>query len=144
MVDPASVSYNEFMPMRETLAEAGRIYRKIPYGPLLDVFLLDMRSYRTPYGEDGARAAILGPTQVSWLKRELVSSQATWKIIAADLPIGVVSGDAIAQGDGTRAGAKSRSPIFSPSSSMPASAIRFGSPPTCTTPSVRPQHVSRL
>ena len=70
MVDPASVSYNEFMPMRETLAEAGRIYRKIPYGPLLDVFLLDMRSYRTPYGEDGARAAILGPTQVSWHKRE--------------------------------------------------------------------------
>ncbi len=27
-------------------AEPGRIYRKIPYGPLLDVFLLDMRSYR--------------------------------------------------------------------------------------------------
>src|SRR6516164_720710 len=47
-------AFHEFMPMRETLAEAGRIYRKIPYGPLLDVFLLDMRSYRTPYGEDGA------------------------------------------------------------------------------------------
>ena len=97
-------AFHEFMPMRETLAEAGRIYRKIPYGPLLDVFLLDMRSYRTPYGEDGAPAAILGPTQVSWLKRELMSSQATWKIIAADLPIGVVSGDAIAQGDGTPRG----------------------------------------
>ena len=46
-------AFHEFMPMRETLAEAGRIYRKISYGPLLDVFLLDMRSYRTPYGEDG-------------------------------------------------------------------------------------------
>jgi len=97
-------AFHEFMPMRETLAEAGRIYRKIPYGPLLDVFLLDMRSYRTPYGEDGAAAAILGPTQMSWLKRELMSSQATWKIIAADLPIGVVSSDAIAQGDGSPCG----------------------------------------
>src|SRR6516165_5735568 len=70
----------------------------------LAVFLLDMRSYRTRYGEDGAAAAILGPTQTSWLKRELMSSQATWKVIAADLPIGVVSGDAIAQGDGSPRG----------------------------------------
>src|SRR5262249_39548679 len=45
-----------------------------------------------------------GADAVSWLKRELMSSQATWKIIAADLPIGVVSGDAIAQGDGTPRG----------------------------------------
>ena len=43
-------AFHEFMPMRQTLAEAGRIYRKIPYGPLLDVFMLDMRSYRTPIG----------------------------------------------------------------------------------------------
>jgi alkaline phosphatase D len=97
-------AFHEFMPMRETLAEAGRIYRKVSYGPLLDIFLLDMRSYRTVYGEDGSAAAILGPTQMSWLKRELMSSQATWKIIAADLPLGVVSGDAIAQGDGAPRG----------------------------------------
>jgi alkaline phosphatase D len=59
-----------------------------------------MRSYRTPLRVDGAAAAILGATQLSWLKRELARSQATWKVIAADLPIGVVSGDAIAQGNG--------------------------------------------
>jgi alkaline phosphatase D len=41
---------------------------------------------------------------MSWLKRELMSSQASWKIIAADLPLGVVSGDAIAQGDGAPRG----------------------------------------
>ena len=93
-------AFHEFMPIRQTQAEAGRVYRKIPYGPLLDVFLLDMRSYRSAVGEDGAAAAILGPTQMSWLRRELMNSHATWKIIAADLPIGVVSGDAVAQGDG--------------------------------------------
>lgn len=31
---------------------AGRIYRKISYGPLLDVFMLDMRSYRGPNAEN--------------------------------------------------------------------------------------------
>jgi alkaline phosphatase D len=100
----AGRAFHEFMPMRETLAETGRIYRKIPYGPVLDVFMLDMRSYRTTVSADGAWAAILGPTQLAWLKRELVSSQATWKVIAADLPIGVVSGDAVAQGDGAPRG----------------------------------------
>jgi alkaline phosphatase D len=97
-------AFHEFMPLRQTPAEAGRIYRKVPYGPLLDIFLLDMRSYRTPVPENGAFAAILGPTQVAWLKRELVSSSATWKVIAADLPLGVVSGDAVAQGDGPARG----------------------------------------
>ena len=93
-------AFHEFMPMRETPAEAGRVYRKIAYGPLLDVFMLDMRSYRTSVGSDGAAAAILGPTQIAWLKRELMGSQATWKVIAADLPIGVISSDAVALGDG--------------------------------------------
>jgi alkaline phosphatase D len=101
------------MPMRETQAEAGRVYRKISYGPMLDVFMLDMRSYRGPNGEGkedsyGPSAYFLGPQQMAWLKRELLNSRATWKVIAADMPIGllvVYDGDrkwgveAIAQGD---------------------------------------------
>jgi alkaline phosphatase D len=96
-------AFHEYMPMRETQAEAGRVYRRIPYGPLLDVFMLDMRSYRTSLA-DGEESAILGATQLAWLKRELMGSRATWKVIAADLPIGVVSRDAIAQGDGAPQG----------------------------------------
>ena len=98
-------AFCEYMPMRQTQSDMGRIYRKISYGPLLDIFLLDMRSYRG--GNDHAQDAtlnpecqILGPAQVAWLKRELSASNATWKIIAADLPISVVSHDAVAQGDG--------------------------------------------
>jgi alkaline phosphatase D len=98
-------AFREFMPMRESPAEAGRIYRRIPYGPLLDVFLLDMRSYRGPNGRQhettaGPDTHLLGPAQLAWLKHGLMTSQATWKVIAADLPLGLVSGDAIAQGDG--------------------------------------------
>jgi alkaline phosphatase D len=98
-------AFHEFTPMRSFAAERGRIYRKIGYGPLLDVFLLDMRSYRGPNGEGrqesyGPAAHFLGPAQVAWLKRELAASRATWKVISADLPIGVMSYDAAAQGDG--------------------------------------------
>jgi alkaline phosphatase D len=100
LVARGSRAFHEFMPMRETQAEAGRVYRRLPYGPLLDIFMLDMRSYRQANTENGARADILGVTQLAWLKRELMRSQATWKVIAADLPIGVVSDDAVALGDG--------------------------------------------
>ena len=98
-------AFCEYMPMRQTQADIGRIYRKISYGPLLDIFLLDMRSYRGPndHGKDATfnpACQILGPEQTQWLKRELAASNATWKVIAADLPISIVSSDAVAQGDG--------------------------------------------
>lgn len=87
-------AFHEFLPLRETMAEPGRIYRKIQYGPLLDVFMLDMRSYRGPDGHSDRILRpddyLLGPEQVAWLKRELAASQATWKVIAADSPIGYV------------------------------------------------------
>jgi alkaline phosphatase D len=91
-------AFHEFMPIRPHAAEAGRVYRRIGYGPLLDVFMIDMRSYRTGRHADDSR--ILGATQLAWLKRELAHSRATWKVIAADLPIGLFSEDAIAGGDG--------------------------------------------
>ena len=118
----ASRAFHEYMPMRFTQAEPGRVYRKISYGPLLDIFMLDMRSYRGPNGEGleesyGPAAYFLGPTQMAWLKRELMTSQATWKVIAADMPIGLVvvydtdrkwGVEAIAQGDGPAARPRAR------------------------------------
>jgi alkaline phosphatase D len=48
---------------------------------------------------------------MAWLKRELMSSQATWKVIAADMPIGLIvtydegrGVEAVAQGDGPARG----------------------------------------
>ena len=110
----ASRAFHEYMPIRPSAVEAGRIYRKISYGPLLDLFMLDMRSYRGPNGEGmeetyGPSAHILGPQQVAWLKRELVNSRATWKVIATDMSIGLIitydndrkwGVEAVAQGDG--------------------------------------------
>ena len=103
LVARARRAFHEFMPIRPQPAQAGRVYRKIGYGPLLDVFLIDMRSYRDSTWnkrDDPGDAFILGATQLQWLKRELAASDATWKVIAADLPIGLISEDAVALGDG--------------------------------------------
>jgi alkaline phosphatase D len=98
-------AFHEYTPTREFAAERGRIYRRIAYGPHLDVFMLDLRSYRGPNSDGrqdtyGPAAHFLGPAQVAWLKRALAASRASWKVIAADLPIGLMSYDAAAQGDG--------------------------------------------
>jgi alkaline phosphatase D len=103
LVERARRAFHEFMPIRAIPEEAGRVYRKIAYGPLLDVFLIDMRSYRDSTWnkrDNRGDTFILGPVQLAWLKRELAASNATWKVIAADLPIGLISEDAIALGDG--------------------------------------------
>lgn len=98
-------AFREYMPVREPQMGGDRAYRRIAYGPLLDVFLIDMRSYRgaNDAHHDGGAAApmdLLGRTQLAWLKRELSRSRALWKVIAAGLPLGLVSHDAVAQGDG--------------------------------------------
>ena len=103
LVARARRAFFEFMPIRDIPERAGRIYRRIGYGPLLDVFMIDMRSYRDSTwnkGSDESDTFILGPAQLAWLKRELAASRAVWKVIAADLPIGLISLDAIALGDG--------------------------------------------
>lgn len=103
LVARAARAFHEFMPIRKVPTQAGRVYRRIGYGPLLDVFLIDMRSYRDSTWnkrDDRSDTSVLGAVQLAWLKRELAASNATWKIIAADLPIGLISEDAIALGDG--------------------------------------------
>lgn len=84
---------------------AGRIYRKLAYGPLLDVFVLDMRTFKSPNPDaDGATGTVLGEEQLAWLKRELRRSKATWKVIAADLPIGLIVGDGTGAQEGVSNG----------------------------------------
>jgi alkaline phosphatase D len=70
------------------------IYRSIPYGPLVEVFALDMRSYRGANSDNmqtelNDASAFLGSRQVRWLADALAKSKATWKIVAADMPLGL-------------------------------------------------------
>jgi len=92
-------AFLEYSPMRWfTQQESERVYRQIPYGKLLDVFVLDMRSYRTANSFNrqptpGPDTVYMGRAQVEWLKAALAASRATWKVIAADMPLGLNIGD---------------------------------------------------
>jgi alkaline phosphatase D len=94
----AARAFHEMTPIRYTPAEPGRVYRKISYGPMLDVFFIDLRSYRGPNGPDvettlDDTSRIIGAEQLRWLKRELANSRATWKVLACDMPLGVIVWD---------------------------------------------------
>ena len=75
--------------------QPARIYRKISRGPQLDIFCLDMRTFKSPNtdGKEPYATNILGQEQVDWLIREVRNSTATWKVIAADLPLGIIVPD---------------------------------------------------
>jgi alkaline phosphatase D len=110
----AARAFHEYMPICPTPQEAARVYRKVGYGPLLDIFFLDERTYRGPNGDNRQKemspeTAFMGRVQLDWLKRELMASRATWKVIAADMPLSLLvyddaaksqGSEAVAQGDG--------------------------------------------
>ena len=91
-------AFMDYMPVRRHPLDQERLHAVFRYGPLLDVFRIDMRSYRGPntandQTEPGPETAYLGAEQLRWLKQALFASNATWKVIASDLPIGLISGD---------------------------------------------------
>lgn len=93
----AARAFAEWMPLDPTGSPdpVGRVYRRLGYGPQLDVFVLDMRTYRgaNPAARGPAATPILGEAQVRWLLDGLAASRATWKVIAADMPLGLVVRD---------------------------------------------------
>ncbi|MBX2814302.1 MAG: alkaline phosphatase D family protein [Myxococcales bacterium] len=99
LVGRATKAFLEYAPLRlNSSIESERIYRHIPYGPLLDVFVIDLRSYRGPntfnrQPSPGEDTAFMGRAQIQWLKWALLRSKATWKVIAADMPVGLLVGD---------------------------------------------------
>lgn len=109
----ARQAFYEFVPISAPAGGPPRIDRKIAYGPLLDVFLIDLRSYRAANTDnlqtsESAETALMGERQRAWLMQELAASRAVWKVIASDMPIGVVvyddykkktGADSFAQGD---------------------------------------------
>jgi alkaline phosphatase D len=90
LAERAFRAYQEWVPLDPGRAEDGRVYRRMPYGPHVEVFVIDMRTYRDRNGANTAPLErILGEQQARWLVDALASSQATWKVVASDMPIGV-------------------------------------------------------
>jgi alkaline phosphatase D len=103
LAERAQQALFEFLPIRRHATDRNRVYRSFSLGALADIFVVDLRSYRGANSpnlqtEASAATAILGDTQLAWLEQSLRQSRATWKIIACDMPIGVVVNDRIREG----------------------------------------------
>ena len=91
-------AYDEWMPVRldgtATLGDGDRLYRRLRFGQLAEISLLDLRTYRDqqvattpspvpnpdPATGDPDRS-ITGARQLDWLKRSLSPDRPQWKII---------------------------------------------------------------
>lgn len=94
----AMQAFHEYLPTRRHPLEQERIFTSFRYGPSLEVFRIDLRSYRGANEESletslSPQARIVGQRQLAWLMEALAASTATWKVIACDKPLGVVIWD---------------------------------------------------
>ncbi|MEC9482256.1 MAG: alkaline phosphatase D family protein, partial [Halomonas sp.] len=91
-------AFMEYMPVRQWPDAPERLHRRFSYGPDLEIFRLDMRSFRGPNSTNrqpqaDAASDFLGSDQLKWLLEGLRNSTATWKIVASDMPLGLVVKD---------------------------------------------------
>ncbi|HJR57840.1 MAG TPA: alkaline phosphatase D family protein [Vicinamibacterales bacterium] len=91
-------AFLEYQPIAASGDDPDRIHRSVPFGPGVEIFALDLRSYRGPNSGNrqpvlDERSSILGASQLAALKGRLAASRATWKVIASDMPIGLVVRD---------------------------------------------------
>jgi phosphodiesterase/alkaline phosphatase D-like protein len=88
----------EWLPRMSFPKDRHRIYRKLPFGGLADVFMTDQRQYRSG-SNDGLPRHLLGDAQMNWLISSLKSSKATWKIVANEVVIASIDYDGSHNGD---------------------------------------------
>jgi alkaline phosphatase D len=95
LVNEGRDAFFNYSPMYRNLDEKDRIYRSFNWGPNLDVFILDARSYRSPNNLadiPNNNKTMLGSEQLHWLKQSLMDSSAIWKVISSDVPISAPTG----------------------------------------------------
>ncbi|MFJ7177762.1 alkaline phosphatase D family protein [Streptomyces massasporeus] len=87
----AKQAYFEWMPVRTAIA--GTTYRRLRFGKLADLSLLDLRSFRSQQvkvgnGEvDDPDRTLTGRAQLDWLKAGLKSSDTTWRLVGNSVMI---------------------------------------------------------
>ncbi|MBX3327504.1 MAG: alkaline phosphatase D family protein [Nitrospira sp.] len=83
----------EYWPIASSLQDPHRLYRAVRYGADLELFILDVRQYRSRNGDrDSASKTMLGAAQLAWLLNGLRTSTATWKVIATPVPLSIPKG----------------------------------------------------
>ncbi|MEV2247890.1 alkaline phosphatase D family protein [Streptomyces sp. NPDC049970] len=94
-VAAAKQAYFEWMPVRASTE--GTVYRRLRFGDLAELHLLDLRSFRSEQASigDGAvddpERSITGRAQLDWLKAGLAASDAAWKLVGTSVMISPVA-----------------------------------------------------
>jgi alkaline phosphatase D len=89
----AHQAYFEWMPVRN---EADRLYRRLRFGLLAELSMLDLRTYRSqqvpPFngGVDDPNRTMTGADQLAWLQNGLVTSGAQWKLVGNSVMVAPV------------------------------------------------------
>jgi alkaline phosphatase D len=94
-------AYFEHMPLRKSSMPTGptlQLYRRLRFGNLIDLSVLDTRQYRSDQAcghggatncaaaADGARS-ILGASQEKWLFEQLATVRARWTVLGQQVPM---------------------------------------------------------
>lgn len=87
-------AFREWVPVRVTNPDPTVVYRRFPFGNLVDLFMVDERRYRDAQPQnaligyftvdpatDDPNRTMLGATQKDWLKNGLKTSSAAWKVL---------------------------------------------------------------
>ncbi|MCA9534957.1 MAG: alkaline phosphatase D family protein [Myxococcales bacterium] len=93
----ARQAYFEWMPIRDPGMQ--KIYRRLQYGNLLDILLLDTRlegraqqlGSNSDLPDEPASRSLLGATQEAWLDAELAASSARWVVLAQQVMVAQLS-----------------------------------------------------
>ncbi|MFF4485717.1 alkaline phosphatase D family protein [Streptomyces sp. NPDC001544] len=87
----ARQAYFEWMPVRPAIA--GTTYRRLRFGKLADLSLLDLRSFRSQQVKTGNGSVddpdrtITGRAQLDWLKAGLKASDTRWRLVGNSVMI---------------------------------------------------------
>lgn len=87
--EAAIQAYFEWLPIRESGTETGRVWRKFEFGGLIDLLMLDTRlegrdlqvSSPADPGRFDDQRRIMSEEQMSWLTEGLATSTASWRMI---------------------------------------------------------------
>ena len=80
-------AFREYWPIQGLRSNPAVLYRAVSWGPMVDLFLLDCRQYRSRQRDaDGAAKTMLGATQKAWFKEAIRQSTATFKFVISSIP----------------------------------------------------------
>ncbi|MBY0506625.1 MAG: alkaline phosphatase D family protein [Bryobacteraceae bacterium] len=92
-------AFYEWLPIRlpaPMTSASARIYRRLDFGPMMSMYVLDCRQYRSVQacgnwdqapcaGMYDASRTMLGAAQEQWLTAEMAASNATWDVLASSI-----------------------------------------------------------